>query len=60
MNLKKLRAERGWTQLDLAIRSQLSPDHISKIENMHYEPKLTTLQRIAKAFKISLSELLDS
>ena len=56
--LQRLRWQRGWTQVQLAARTELSYKHVAEHENNHYKPSLNTLVRYAKAFDISLSELL--
>jgi transcriptional regulator with XRE-family HTH domain len=53
-----LRAERGWTQEDLAERTTITVKHISSLENGHREPCLGVLVKLAKSFGVSLPELL--
>jgi transcriptional regulator with XRE-family HTH domain len=46
------------TQEQLGERSGLSREHISYIENGHREPCLVNMGKLAKAFGITLSELM--
>ena len=54
----KMRRDLDMTQEDLADRLGASRSHISAIEHDKVEPKLETMQKVAKAFKISLDVLL--
>ena len=58
-HLKSLRKRFGITQERLAELADISEKHVQRLES--HEPcgvRLITLERIAKAFGISLSELL--
>jgi transcriptional regulator with XRE-family HTH domain len=53
------RAKREWTQKDLAERTGgLDQGFISRIESGRTEPCLGTLAALAKAFDMSISELM--
>jgi len=57
--VKQLRKRHGLTQERLAELADISEKHVQRLES--HEPcgvRLVTLERIAKAFGISLSELL--
>lgn len=58
-NLTRLRAERGWSQEELADESGLHRTYVSGIERSIRNPTLTVLERLAKAFKVSPGALLD-
>jgi len=45
------------SQEELANKVSTSRSYISALEHDEYEPKLDTMKKIAKAFKISLDEL---
>jgi transcriptional regulator with XRE-family HTH domain len=47
------------TQEQLGERSGLSREHISYIENGHREPCLVNMVKLAKAFGITLAEMLE-
>ena len=59
--LRELRLKKKWTQEDLAEFSGLSYRHVQRLENIKNPPpaKIDTLEKLAKAFKIKLSKLLD-
>lgn len=55
-----LRKEKNLTQEQLADLSGIDYKHIQLLESKNpSDPKLTTLEKLAKAFKIRLSELVD-
>jgi len=58
MKLKELRRQRGWTQPVLAKKSGLSAGYIARVETGRHDPKLSTLVKLAKAFDVSVAELL--
>lgn len=56
----KLRAEKGWTQEQLAEYADIAVRHIQRLESNDPSPgKIDTIEKLAKAFKISCSKLLD-
>ena len=48
--MKSLRAERGWSQGELAERLKVSRQTVNAIETGRYEPSLSLAFRIAKLF----------
>jgi putative transcriptional regulator len=48
--LRVLRAERGWSQADLADRLQVSRQSVNAIETGKYDPSLPLAFRIARLF----------
>lgn len=48
--LRVLRAERGWSQADLAERLEVSRQTVNAIENRRYDPSLPLAFRIAGVF----------
>ena len=48
--LPQLRAERGWTQGDLAERLSVSRQTVNAVETERYEPSLSLAFAIAKLF----------
>lgn len=59
-NVKRVRAEMGWTQADLAGRANMAQGKVSRIERGTLNPTLELLARLAKATGMSLSELVRS
>jgi len=58
--VKQLRAERGWSLEALARASGVSRSMLSDIEREQANPTLAVTLRIARAFGLSLGELLES
>ncbi len=57
--IKTLRVERDWSQAGLSHEADLDPGYIGKVERGEINPGLTYIYAIAKAFNMSLSELMD-
>lgn len=58
-NLTKARKKKRWTQLQLAMRSGVSQQAISKLESGKSSPSEYTMRQIAAALRIPLTDLLD-
>ena len=58
-NVKLKRAERGWSQEDLADQSGLDRTYISGIERKVRNPTIEIIERLAKALKTTASALLE-
>jgi putative transcriptional regulator len=52
-----LRADRGWTQADLAQRAGVSRQTINAIETGKFDPSLPLAFRLAKLFDQKIEEL---
>lgn len=59
MRIKALREARDWTQETLAKKAGVARVTIGRIEIGHSRPSLELLERLAKIFKVKLSELLE-
>ena len=55
--LKVLRAERDWTQADLAARLEVSRQTINAIETGKHDPSLPLAFRVAELFGQRIEEL---
>ena len=55
--LKVLRAERDWSQQDLAARLEVSRQSVNAIETGRYDPSLPLAFRIADAFGLTIEEI---
>lgn len=55
--LRTLRAERGWSQGDLAEKLNVSRQTVNAIETGRYDPSLPLAFAIAKLFKLSIEEI---
>lgn len=57
--LRVRRAERGWSQADLAERLAVSRQTINAIETSKYDPSLPLAFKIARLFETSIEEVFD-
>ena len=57
--LPVLRAERGWTQADLADRLDVSRQTVVSIERGKYDPSLPLAFRIARLFDMKIEDVFD-
>jgi len=55
--IKVLRAERGWSQAELATRVGVSRNSIISIENGRYDPSLPLAFAIADVFGLAIEEI---
>jgi putative transcriptional regulator len=55
--LKVLRAERDWSQGDLAERLGVSRQSVNALETGKYDPSLPLAFRIARLFGLSIEEI---
>jgi putative transcriptional regulator len=55
--LKVLRAERDWSQGDLAARLEVSRQSVNAIETGKYDPSLPLAFRIADLFGLPIEEI---
>jgi len=56
--IRQLRTERGWRQIDLAESAEISENYVSDLEIGKKEICLRTLQTMAGAFEMTLSDFL--
>lgn len=56
-NLKALRAERNWSQADLADKLNVSRQTVNAIETEKYDPSLPLAFSIAKLFGKKIEEI---
>ena len=57
--LKVLRAERDWSQADLAQRLDVSRQSVNAIETGKYDPSLPLAFRIARLFGMSIEAIFE-
>ena len=55
--LKVLRAERDWTQADLAHALEVSRQTVNAIETGKYDPSLPLAFRLARLFNLSIEDI---
>lgn len=56
--IKELRKEHGYTQDDLSFKADIPRSTIGNIETAQNDVTLSKINKIAKAFNITISELL--
>ena len=57
--LKELRAERGWSQAELAERLDVSRQTVNSIETGKYDPSLPLAFKIARLFGQSIEAIFE-
>ena len=57
--VRVLRAEKAWSQAELAERVHVPRNSINAIENGRFDPSLPLAFRIADAFGLSVEEVFD-
>lgn len=58
-NIRILRADRRWSQAELAARVGVSRNSINSIENGHFDPSLPLAFAIADAFGRTIEEVFE-
>lgn len=57
--IKVLRAERDWTQANLAEKAGVSRQAVISIEKYKYTPSLELAFKIAEVFNVSINEVFE-
>jgi putative transcriptional regulator len=55
--LRVLRAERGWSQADLADRLQVSRQSVNAIETGRFDPSLPLAFKLARLFESAIEQI---
>ena len=55
--LKVLRAERDWSQAELAVRLDVSRQSVNALETGKYDPSLPLAFRIARLFGLTIEQI---
>ena len=55
--LRELRAEKNWTQQDLADKLAVSRQTVNALETGKYDPSLPLAFKLAKLFRLPIEEL---
>jgi putative transcriptional regulator len=58
--IKVLRAERNWTQADLAQKLDVSRNSVNAIETGKYDPSLPLAFRIAELFALHIEDIFQN
>jgi transcriptional regulator with XRE-family HTH domain len=56
--IKRLREAKGLSQVVLAQRAKITREYVNRLEAGRYDPTVGTLQRIARALGVPVTELL--
>lgn len=59
MKVKAIREKQGLSVRALAAKAKMSFAYLSNVENGKADPSLSTLNRIARALKVKVADLLD-
>jgi transcriptional regulator with XRE-family HTH domain len=59
-NMRLMRAERGWSQEHLAAEAGLNRTYLSAVERSEQNISLDNIWKIARAFGVPASRLIDS
>jgi len=57
--LRVLRAERGWSQADLATKLEVSRQSVNAIETGKYDPSLPLAFKIARLFGMAIEAIFE-
>lgn len=57
--LKVLRAERDWSQAELASRLEVSRQAVNAVETGKHDPSLPLAFRIARLFELRIEDIFD-
>ena len=59
-NIKRIRTAKSLSQKEVTINAKLDTAQYSRIENGKVEPSVSTLEKLAKVFGVSISEFFNS
>lgn len=57
LKIKQLRTAKGLSQNQFGLEIEMEKSNVSRLESGSVSPKITTLNKIAKALDVSLSDL---
>jgi len=57
--LKRLRLAHGLSQEALATRARITREYVNKLEAGRYDPTISVVQRLAKALKVTIADLVQ-
>jgi putative transcriptional regulator len=58
-HLRELRADRGWSQADLAEKLDVSRQTVNAIETVKYDPSLPLAFKIAEIFNMKIEDIFN-
>ncbi|HKM02321.1 MAG TPA: helix-turn-helix transcriptional regulator [Bacilli bacterium] len=57
IKIREIRKKRKWSLLEFSLRANINRNYLGDLENGRRNPTLEILERLAKAFNMSISEL---
>jgi putative transcriptional regulator len=57
--IRQLRAERSWSQAELAQRLGVSRQTVNAIETQRYDPSLPLAFRVSRVFRLPIEKIFD-
>jgi putative transcriptional regulator len=57
--LRELRAERGWSQADLAMKLEVSRQSVNAVETGKFDPSLPLAFRLSRIFNMSIEQIFE-
>lgn len=57
--LRVLRAERNWSQADLAVRLEVSRQSVNAIETGKFDPSLPVAFKLARIFELPIESIFE-
>lgn len=55
--IRELRAERGWTQVELAFKLGVTPSTVYNWEKGRFEPRVSQLRDLARVFDVKMDDI---
>ncbi len=59
VDVAELRAQRGWSRVELARRARIHPSDITRIERGRMIPYRPQVRRLARVFRVSESKMFE-
>lgn len=59
IRVKEWRSRRGLTQEQLAAKAGISRGYLARLETARQDPKLSTLEKLAKALRVKVAQLVE-
>lgn len=59
-SIAQLRLQKGWSQAELAKRTDTSQPHIARLELGRVDPQVSTLKKLAKALDVSIATVVQA
>jgi transcriptional regulator with XRE-family HTH domain len=57
--IQQFRAERGWSQQQLAARARINRVYLARLELGQQDPRVSVLLKIARALRVKIGDLVE-